>query len=132
MTRRFFYTDALAAAWQAKHFEMRFWNGGHEIHVLPLVDGEGTGRWYIHPDSLHLLEPKEGDLVKYGLLSHFGVIGDRCEYDVEDGKLFRLSQTTEWDMGESFGFFASKRDAKIIQRNGIPFHWPQFEESEAA
>src|SRR5579863_1248979 len=80
MTKRFFYKDPLAAAWMTAKFGMEF---------IDLITGRiepsdiGTAlytRGYVHPDSLHLLEPREGDLVKYGL-SDFGVIGERCEYD---------------------------------------------------
>ena len=73
--RRYFYTDPLAAAWMAKHFGMEFdWfsdQGNGPVAQTPesiahdiLYPGTG-GRYYIHPDSLHLLEPQARDTVLF-------------------------------------------------------------------
>jgi hypothetical protein len=86
---RAYYIDPLAAAWMAKHFGMIFVH--HYAGWLPtpfLNDGRPGGaylpewfnrglrdypdhgkdtrgnqiKFYIHPDSMHLLEPQEGDV----------------------------------------------------------------------
>lgn len=110
MTRRYFYTDSLAAAWMAKHFGMRFWNESHEIHVLPLVDGEKEGKWTIQPDSEGILGVRLGDIVSMTKAM------DR--YAVVNAEELRDA-------------FNETGDYKIIQRRGIPFFWPE-QESEAA
>ncbi|WP_435008031.1 hypothetical protein P12x_005298 [Tundrisphaera lichenicola] len=120
---RFFYTDPLAAAWMAKHFGMQLQYIEHysddswyakichekivDIAAKYGFDSYELKEIHIHPDSLHLLEPQEGDYVDLhpnGLLIHNGA-------EFNDAFLKRESN---W---------------RIIQRNGIAFHWP---ESEAA
>jgi hypothetical protein len=115
MTVRFFYTDALAAAWMMKHFGMRFvnHNNGIEITLENVLRHALTGNIcgiHIHPDSLYLLEPQSGDIVNYlyaggsHLTGGFGV-----EYLSHDGVL--------------------EEDEKVILRNGVPFHWPHSEDA---
>ena len=106
--KRFFYTDPLAAAWMAKHHGMRFWNGNHEIHVLPLVDGEKSERWYVHPDSLRLLEPQ---------------VGDCCEW-IGNPDTRHYSALEEEEKGDPF---MEAEIICIVARNGIVFHWPESE-----
>jgi hypothetical protein len=123
MTRRFLQ-DPLAAAWMAKHFGMRFkclkdvidgLDGDRALLVLPqfVTDCRKSQRLFIHPDSLHLLEPQVGDLLR----------GD--EHTIPTIRYVDEPDT------ETMGAAASlmRRGFKIIQRNGKPFHWP---ESEAA
>jgi len=59
-------------------------------------------RRYIHPDSEHLLRPQLEDLVKWKKSKHHP-----CEYTIDEG-IIRVYD-------------------KIIQRNGIAFHWPLTE-----
>lgn len=108
---RHFYRDPLAAAWMAKHFGMRF-SGWDAEYVLSdffcLDDGyeisERECSYYIHPDSLHLLEPKDGDLL---------------EWDYGAGVVGYKGGCGEGQFGD--------RVRSIIQRNGIPFMWPETE-----
>src|ERR1700753_338061 len=90
---RYFYTDPLAAAWMAKHFKMKLESRHTDEQMsdydIPeserwfdwfdscVVDGceiemvrdavryieNASGKIYIHPDSVHLLEAVAGDLV---------------------------------------------------------------------
>ena len=113
--KRFFYTDPLAAAWMAKHFGMRFWNGAHEIQMLPLVDGEKAGLWHIHPDSLHLLQPQVGDLVvtqhdEAGVVTQMNPSGG-----LDFGRWFSIGEEGKFDSDNH----------KVVQRHGIAFHWPE-------
>lgn len=117
---RYFYTDPLAAAWMAKH---------HGIKIEPISDipsikdfmWRGTGnfigiweedKYYIHPDSLHLLEPREGDL--------WAGMGEDAHYCV-------------WymDSAETAARFKINTElrARMVpyQRNGIVFMWPEVE-----
>lgn len=55
-------------------------------------------KFYIHPDSLHLLEHQHGDINS-------------------DGDIY--GNETNW-----FNY-----DSPIIQRNGLPFMWPDSEEA---
>src|SRR5262245_10400180 len=68
--RRYFYTDSLAAAWMAKHFRMKIETGGKAANVeaayttfpeVLLMEEFRGKRLYVHPDSLRLLDPQEGD-----------------------------------------------------------------------
>lgn len=72
---RYYYEDPLAATWMAKHFGMKF-EGYDEIEIdmgeilSAALKPHDVRINYIVPsifiirlDSLHLLEPQEGDLV---------------------------------------------------------------------
>ena len=111
-SRRYFYTDPLAAAWMAKRFEMRFLNlkeiiqdvdGDIVLLCLPkfVSDCRLTKQYVVHPGSLYLLEPLAGDVAQHPMNGNCHVLcGTSC-----------------------FQWF---RDAsmRIIQRNGVAFHWP--------
>lgn len=111
MTRRFFYTDPLAAAWMAKHFGMEF-----TAPVTGRIEPSDVGtamfaRGYVHPESLHLLEPRKGDLVEG--CDPFGPHHQSGIFQIEVSHLARL------DLTEA---------NRILQRDGRPFHWPESEE----
>lgn len=113
---KYYYTDPLAAAWMAKHFGMAF-----DIFAQPSgvrVEKEKSTakyiamlgdayRCYIHPDSLHLLEPKVGDLL--------------LDDDPTDGA------NRTWHLEGMPDAIKAKWNI-IIQRNGIAFMWPEVEE----
>lgn len=121
--KRYFYTDPLRPAWMAKHFGMRFdcdeaetpWDICAATMCQTLTPDDEP--YYIHPDSLHLLEPREGD---YGVLAR-------------PDDLYDLPMTytdAQWVIVTDMGYCGPEvADAavQIIQRNGIPFHWPESE-----
>lgn len=68
---KYFYTDPLAAAWMAKHFWMAFiTRDAWELFQLEERWRYKTslalfqGKFYIHPDSVKLLEPQPEDCVE--------------------------------------------------------------------
>jgi hypothetical protein len=121
---RYFYRDPLAAAWMTKHFGMKLhgpittplgeaaqssrpmpvWIISRIIEQQERVGANDVGRFYVSPDSLHLLEPKYKDLL----------VGPNTM-----AAMFYMDDSDKEP---------SKR-CRIIARNGIPFMWP---ESEAA
>jgi hypothetical protein len=108
VSKRYYYDDPLAASWMAKHFGMRFetWTGG-----VPADIGD-LGNIYIHPDSLHLLEPQDMDVMEgTGSL---------------DRSFWKMMGVPPEDEGKSY---YDSVPARIIQRNGLVFHWPHTEES---
>lgn len=120
---RYFYTDPIAAAWMVRHHDMKVMaevttgNGKREQKPIPLwAWGRVIENWamsayeerfYISPESLPILEPKAGDVVQFGD-DHFGVF-------IEPEPEYRPN-------------FSGIR---IIERNGVAFHWPQKESEEA-
>lgn len=125
MTEKYFYTDPLAAAWMAKHFGMKLLSGT-DLHGLVdagarFIDCDDTfrelwqhdfsylGNLYIHPDSLPLLESRLGDVL-YTRINSGAVSVEEFLSDE------RASQT---------GPYLISRGGRIIQRNGIPFFWPE-------
>ncbi len=118
---KYFYTDPLAAAWMAKHFRMKFLSdttkdetpddaSDYEADTAYEADcGWGKAKerkYYIHPESLHLLEPKDDDMDDNG----------------------RDLTINEYGIFSSYKGWAHGRfDGKIIQRNGIAFMWPECE-----
>lgn len=119
-------------AYMAKHFGMRFlledeefeeW--GAEIHELwPDFDGGTEVKYHVHPDSLHLLEMHAGDVLQFESLSHLQTV---MVVAYEDSPLIYeqilpITFVLE-EIGEEF---------RIIQRNGIAFHWPEKSCAESA
>jgi hypothetical protein len=130
MTRRF-YKDPLEAAWMANRFGMRFqklgygecpWPYGmfHDFHLRLMTeqadDGiyhrDGLPRFYIHPDSLHLLSPQEGDE---------GVDGYGLQVVFEGDSWTRRHPVAASADREAEG------QVVIDKRNGIAFMWPESE-----
>jgi hypothetical protein len=125
---KYFYTSPFAAGWMAAEHNMQFKSYyfiGTESHVIKegvydkvvvgWMRGEGPRRFYIHPDSVHLLEPRVGDLVQ-------------CRWGTERMVKFRTAQgekVAAIDWGED----GLRADGKIIQRDGKPFFWPESEEA---
>lgn len=136
---RYFYTDPLAAAWQSKHFGVNLYQEAHvpmvnykngeksiSLHQFPLQTWETINikedgiRLYISPDSLRLLEPRQGDIVEHDGIE-YGIV-----LDVIDGEAG--IQYSENENGETLCGTANIEDLIIIQRQGKPFFWPGVEE----
>lgn len=117
---RYFYTDPLEAAYMVNHYGMRLvmekdpdglnflgWGIGLISDCEDMEDfigllSEKLGeRFYIHPDSLHLLEPRHRDLY-----------------------LNTANSPEYWF--DNCGYKWHKR-YRIIQRGGKPFFWPDQE-----
>jgi hypothetical protein len=122
MTQRFFYADPLAAAWMSKHFGMTFINDlpddrGWSFQIVSVreisLSNEMTfvlssvtagNRFYVHPKSLHLLEPQDGDLVVTKTWGHLQNYDERIKVPI----------------------------TRIMQRGGVFFMWPESETSKLA
>lgn len=125
MNKRYYYTDPIAAAYMAKHFGMSFdqfrlehpddlAHPGYEPNPKGVFIGwTGKRFFYIRPDSLHLLEPKEGDLCEKNSKP------TSCHYCGMD-RLFNANADTI----ELYG-----NDCTILKRNGVAFMWPELEEA---
>ena len=135
---KYYYTDVLAAAWMAKHFGMKLQKGvfgyGEGVTTyLTLLDAAGNEAWkyryYIHPDSLPLLEPKEGDVVRLNnsIRPRFNICDDKGKLLLDRKK--NPITTTKFPYHEYIVFNEHFREdvMAIIQRNGIPFMWPERE-----
>ena len=118
--KRYYYTDALAAAWMADKYGMIFlsdagdkisWMGDTAVTTSMFGTFTCDGPLYIHPDSLHLLEPKDGDLVDGVRVGHvYETDGKTLNVDANGG---------DWEMAADC--------VTILQRNGIPFMRPEVE-----
>lgn len=131
MTKRYFYTDPLAAAWMAKHFGIAFetpdgrsltCKDGKLFFPMPHPGIEGAIIWvisedehYIHPDSLHLLEPKVGDLVQ------FIAYDDTTQPHLQGYRTWWKPYLGDWAIPRDAS------DTRIIQRDGKAYHWPEVE-----
>jgi hypothetical protein len=107
----------------AKHHGIKFANGDSLRSACEAVGSNGRdiqspgGYFYLHPDSLPLLEPRPGDiLVRAGIEEH-----------VTMHNLFLFIHRAP-DTEHLFEGFHEK-GGMIIQRNGLPFHWPQAEQA---
>lgn len=145
---KYYYTDPLAAAWMGKHFGMRF---DTEIEPYLYLHGEDNVPYYIHPDSLQILEPEVGDLIGANRLKpsdfkieeaklYSKILMHDCarlpEYKYSGGfiippgyfyqELIETEERADWIFEDGFENYMDCY--KIIQRNGIAFMWPEGEE----
>jgi hypothetical protein len=129
--KRYFYTDPLAAAWMRKHFDMTILVAAstktlgskgvafcfvenlaqdfdyRNCNVHELAE-KGT-KFIVCSTSHHLLEPQVGDLCM-------------CRVHLDDP----ASEVAPFTIHVPH----TKHDVvSIIQRNGIPFIWPESEEA---
>lgn len=146
MTKRYFYTDHLAAAWMANKFGMQFqlqdgahlwvsldyeigfWGTLSNIKIIdrknpdfmamaPLTGGE---RLIIKVDNLHLLNPQTGDVLSLLRAVQTGVNNNGV----------KLLDFISGDPGEPYPHIMRMMQvgAQIIMRNGKAFIWPESEE----
>lgn len=118
----YFYTDPLAAAWMAKHHGLKILGPvikdggarGTSNRAMPVwilarcIEAAEKGfsasedRYFIHSDSLPLLEPREGDLLTGR---------NRSVFMFYDAKV------------------SPSGTPRVAERKGIPFIWPEGEEA---
>lgn len=150
---KYYYTDPLAAAWMAKHFEMEFWGCERKISkdlILACINDPFCPGWEIHPDSLHLLEPNKGDeyklpryksgkITKYevgyytglrkerGCQLHGDRIGDEYYFsDLLNGHAQpRIVRDSVAERRNIKDFFMQLGFPE--KRNGVAFMWPEWE-----
>lgn len=89
-------------------------------------------RYHIHPDSLHLLEPRNGAKVSYsfGVGPHAGEARDEVKGVVPSGdEGYPYTGNGEpYVLVDGCDEFPLSRLKHIIQRDGKPFFWPGVEE----
>lgn len=135
MTKRYYYNDPLAAAWMAKHFGMDFQihssdtHGNFKDHLMDIgviqirrhIEASATDKYYIHPESESVLEPKDKDIALWK-----GDLGRIIENNTDIGWAFYVLE-----MNCSRRMLLSFRDLEehpeIIYRNHLPFFWPKVE-----
>lgn len=114
---KLYYNDPLKASWMAREFGVRYSNGDHEICVIPFVDALAEDKiYYIHPDSLHILQPVEGDVLRL-------VIGLAIPPDVRYYNWERIERSLAIEYGKA----PSWHHTGIIRRNGKAFFMPEVE-----
>lgn len=126
---RYFYICPLKAAFMAKYHGFKYIgsfegeeypmeNESFRLHLRLNLAGDGT-IYYGAPDSLHLLEPQVGDVCYSDSLQgemDVGIIGIS-----NAGKPYVCWVHYGQDIAVDYN------GEKIIQRNGIAFHWPESE-----
>ncbi len=121
MNKRAYYNDPLISAYMADKFGLKFegcfWievevYGGELSWVDPDAEEVGQKKYYIHPDSMHIFEPKDDDWGK----------------TESDGYWVSRFNRVWWSAG--IGGTTRENDAKvtIIQRDNKHFFMPEFEE----
>jgi hypothetical protein len=125
---QYFYTNPLAAAWMARRFGMKLTSAPTEepdepgeLSTAYMEEFESRGPYYIHLDSLPILEPQIGDFVFLSseLGDVFKVCGDPPDSDIAFG------QDRMHMIPISIVRKRLTSDLAIIRRNGIAFMWPE-------
>jgi|ERR1035437_874345 hypothetical protein len=102
---RYFYDCPIKAAYMNKYF-------GVETYATTYAMQSNIGlKYYIHDGSLQILEPQVGDVVEGN-----GYVDKLLYGDVK--KVFHSIQSPA---------FNKESIDRIIDRNGVPFIWPESE-----
>jgi hypothetical protein len=127
---KYYYTDPLAAAWMADKFGMKF---EHDFDFAAMIiqydlmrrNGKEVRNIYIHPESLYLLRPQEGDVID----SPIGIVKIKPrEHQMTMVRSdMTMTQNTRYTDIETANAMNSKWGIKIIQRAAAPFMWPEIE-----
>ena len=142
MNMKHFYRDAIDAAYMAKKFGMEFIDP-----ITGRIEPSDIGtalfsRGYVHPDSLHLLEPQKNDLTLHNNLYCNCWIRKQIkepqpkeghpDYDPDNIVYEYILVCSTPDHPSAFYPIHYIRrmnvPIEIIRRNGIPFIWPESEE----
>ena len=139
------YANMLGAAWMMVKHGMRF-TDKHGLGVHPVFDAYSV-KWYfdttpegaasaayfgevyfVHPESVELLEPIKGDLVFYDNL-HGGEAWDefRCIIPPDDERYPYVGTGEPLMLMDSGEHPFRKELRRIIQRDGTAFMWPEVE-----
>lgn len=126
---RLFYSDPLEAAYMIKHFRMRIVVKENSESGIALSVGEnmaqdaewrnvcvmetGETKYYIHPDSLGLLEPIPGDVVRVT-----GRDGRNPQEPIAHLYVGKIQH-------DSIGVVMYPEDICVVERAGRPFFWPK-------
>lgn len=119
---RWYYDDALAAAWMAERHGMKFEFGDlryPEHAIRHRAYRREPIKTYVHPDSVALLEPAMGDLVR----DEGWLINSDASSPMMPQLYQRISIAEYRDVVRARGHY------EIIQRNGLAFHWPKREDA---
>jgi hypothetical protein len=113
---RHYYDDPWAAGYMWQNYKMEFvdekgWAIPRREILADIVNGEER-RYYVHEDSLHLLEPRDGDKDKNGFCYHANL--KWWLWSGQDSK------------GHAHVFNAGCR-SKTATRGGKAFHMPLTE-----
>lgn len=138
----YFYTDPLAAAWMAKHHKINIFTASNaavekpiyiecdfaaeDIERVAMMANLSPSRYYIHTDSVSLLEPKADDLLE--IVKHIKTASNEGDVTVF-ARCYRANaeEADPLIVYDNGSFLEVYKDAKIIQRNGIAFMWPEIE-----
>lgn len=136
--KRWFYTDPLSAAYMAKHFGMAFspkldtgevaWDvrypqrGVYSAEWEPL--SPAWDRYYVHPDSEHILRPQHADVVG-------NVAIHRC-FGLYLGGTGSINVEVPMRHNGKSHFAMPQADCRIVERAGRPFLWPESEDARGA
>lgn len=129
---KLYYTNPLAAAVMAKEFGVQYSNkflyGGEIGYNIENQGGfgEDIDKFYIHPDSYHIFEPQEGDIILA-----LEEKAKKITSDEECKNLYGGLQDDEVLRKTTFEKWLIIGDDKIIQRNDKPFFTPEREDEVA-
>lgn len=134
MNKRYFYRGPLAvitAAWMSECHKVKFTDVAGNPLILAIPDGEiawylprsvpyTDNEFYIHPESHHILHPRDGDRLEgdFEGIPVADVVGDKVYY----GEHARHSCFLE-EFIELYQF-------TICKRNGLSFYHPEVETSK--
>lgn len=120
---RYYYTDPLAAAWMVDKFRLTLNDGiGSARTVFHYAYEVGVEKFYIDADYTSFLLPQEDDLICMG--------NDVIAWVCRNGVVNEISPEVMRDFItiKSAECFIEDHEAKIIQRNGVAFMWPERED----
>ena len=128
-----FYNETLAASWMAQNHKMKFvsargqklyFDGGTDFRTEKDSGLYACEKYFVSPDSIHLLIPQRGDLVLASYYHKTNYVYRLVTNVFKDG--FEVGGFSRYGYGEAID---GREIHKIIQRNKVAFIIPECEEA---
>lgn len=127
---KLYYTDPLKAAWMSREFGVDLRTNGCRT-ALPLWI---FGRWIenkwdkvaeIHPDSLSIFKPMEGDVYEVDVTEDVPVYHERARFG--DAPMYYKSRSSPYHQFQIYKNNPNGVFKRIVERNGKAFFMPEVE-----
>lgn len=115
---KLYYDDPLQAVYMAEEFGVKYCDDvrlDSNCRISDVTYIKCPPIAYIHPDSYHIFDPMEGDVMQWHRQCNLMLV-EKAPKDTEENEVLKLSELHK-----------TLPNGRIIQRQGKPFFWPKTE-----
>jgi len=128
---KLYYTDAIKAAWMCREYGVHFTeplalgfhNGQYVIALSPHLDMSKDAKYYIHPDSLPIFEPMDGDVYEVDVTEDVPVYHENAKSG--DAPMYYTSRSSPYSQFQVYRNNPNGAFKRIVERNGKAFFMPE-------